>query len=135
MTPALILRYVAFCLFSMIANLGLQFLAFQCLGLGFWVALTIGTTGGLVLKYMLDRNYIFAARGVGFGADISRFSLYSLLGLITTAVFWLTEWLGYQYLPFNYGRYLGGALGLVLGYALKYWMDQRWVFRRAASAN
>ena len=133
MNVRLVFRYTAFCLLAMTVNLGFQFLAHRCLGAGFWLALVIGTTGGLVFKYVLDRNYIFEARGVGLGADISRFGLYSLLGILTTAVFWMTEWLGYQYLPLSYGRYFGGALGLIFGYALKYWLDRRWVFSRADS--
>jgi putative flippase GtrA len=135
MKVRLVFRYAAFCLLAMTVNLGLQFLAHRCLGAGFWLALVIGTTGGLILKYVLDRNFIFAAGGVNFATDAGRFSLYGCLGLITTAVFWLAEWLGHQWLPQSHGRYLGGALGLTLGYTLKYWMDRRWVFTPAAKAE
>lgn len=124
----LAVRYAIFCLFAMGANLGLQFVAHRGFGLEFWPALGIGTAGGLVLKYVLDRNYIFAGRGVSLLKDARRLSLSGLLGLGTTAVFWSAEWLGHKFLPVCAGRYIGGAIGLMAGYALKYWMDRRWVF-------
>ena len=124
----LVLRYVAFCLLAMGANLGLQFVAHRGLGMSFWPALCVGTAAGLVLKYVLDRNYIFSGRGATLSQDTRRFSLYGLLGLVTTAVFWSTEWLGHYLIPSESGRYIGGAAGLAIGYFLKYRLDQRWVF-------
>ena len=126
----LALLYALFCALTIGVNLGLQFVAVRWLGLGFWPALLIGTGGGLVFKYVLDRNYIFDARGAGAAKDARRFVLYAGFGLFTTAVFWSAEWVGHHYFSGEVGRYLGGALGLCFGYGLKYWMDSRWVFRR-----
>lgn len=122
--------YVLFCALAIVVNLGLQFVAVRWLTLGYWPALLIGTGGGLVFKYVLDRNYIFMAGGVGPAKDARRFALYAGFGLFTTAVFWLAEWVGHCFLPGEAGRYVGGAIGLCIGYGLKYWMDSRWVFRR-----
>jgi putative flippase GtrA len=121
--------YAAFCALAIAANLSLQAIAARGLGLGYWPSLMVGTGGGLVFKYVLDRNYVFDARGAGAAKDVRRFVLYAGFGLFTTAVFWSTEWLGHRYLTGETGRYLGGGLGLCIGYALKYWMDKRWVFQ------
>lgn len=135
MKLAFIIRYTAFCLFAILVNLGLQLIAFQYLGLSFWVALAIGTAGGLLLKYVLDRNFIFFVKDDDLSLDITRFALYVLMGILTTSIFWVTEWIGYRYLPTKYGQYSGGALGLAVGYALKYWLDRRWVFRRTSTVD
>ncbi len=127
---AFVALYALFCALAIAVNLGLQFGAVRWLGLGYWPALLIGTGGGLVFKYVLDRNYIFNASGVGAAKDATRFVLYAGFGVFTTAVFWSAEWLGHRCLAGEAGRYVGGALGLCFGYGLKYWMDSRWVFRR-----
>jgi formate/nitrite transporter FocA (FNT family) len=44
-------------------------------------------------------------------------------------IFWLTEWVGYRFIPNESGRYVGGVIGLGLGYFCKYRMDRRWVFK------
>ncbi len=124
----LVFRYAFFCIVAMATNLGLQFVAHRWLRLEFWPALCTGTCGGLALKYFLDRNYIFSARGASLVEDTRRFGLYGLLGLVTTALFWVSEWLGHHLFPNESGRYIGGAVGLTLGYVLKYRMDRRWVF-------
>jgi len=121
--------YVLFCALAIAVNLGLQFGAVRGLGLAYWPALLIGTGGGLVFKYVLDRNYIFDARGADAAKDARRFVLYAGFGLFTTAVFWSAEWIGHHYFSGETGRYLGGFMGLCVGYALKYRMDERWVFR------
>ena len=124
--------YALFCALAIAVNLGLQFVAVRWLGLGFWLALLIGTGGGLLFKYVLDRNYIFMAGGVDATKDARRFVLYAGFGLFTTAVFWSAEWLGHHYFSGEVGRYLGGGFGLCVGYALKYWMDKKWVFKSAS---
>ena len=111
--------YALFCVLAIAVNLGLQFVAVRWLGLGFWLALLIGTGGGLLFKYVLDRNYIFMAGGVDATKDARRFVLYAGFGLFTTAVFWSAEWLGHHYFSGEVGRYLGGGFGLCFGYALK----------------
>jgi putative flippase GtrA len=127
-----IFLYALFCALAIAVNLGLQFVAVRWLGLGFWPALLIGTGGGLVFKYVLDRNYIFDARGAGAAKDARRFVLYAGFGLFTTAVFWSAEWVGHHYFSGEVGRYLGGGFGLCIGYVLKYWMDKKWVFKPAS---
>lgn len=130
---ALAILYAAFCVLAISVNLGLQFVASRGLGLGYWPSLIVGTGGGLLFKYVLDRNYIFKAGGVGAAKDAARFSLYAGFGLFTTAVFWTAEWVGHYWIEGEAGRYIGGGLGLCIGYALKYWMDSRWVFQTTSS--
>jgi putative flippase GtrA len=71
--------YGVFCLIATGFNLGLQFIVSNWFSLNYWTALIIGTLGGLILKYVLDRNYIFNATNIKIQTDIKRFTIYSFL--------------------------------------------------------
>lgn len=128
MSRRLILLYILFCGLAMGVNLGIQYAAQFGFHWRFWPSLVVGTGAGLALKFVLDRNFIFQARGVKLSQDVGRFILYSAFGLVTTAIFWAFEWVGYVSTSSAWGRYAGGSLGLMIGYALKYSLDRRWVF-------
>jgi putative flippase GtrA len=126
----LILLYTAFAVLATLANLGTQRAVFL-LGDGagvFALAVFSGTLVGLVLKYLLDKRWIFADTGTGLKAHGRKFSLYTLMGVVTTAIFWGTEtafWLIWQTDPM---RETGAVLGLAVGYVIKYNLDRRFVF-------
>lgn len=95
---------------------------------GMVVALVMGTVLGLVLKYLLDKRYIFRFVARGYLHDTQTFMLYAIMGLLTTLVFWTME-LGFNYLFASpQMRYCGGAIGLLIGYLIKYQLDKRYVF-------
>ncbi len=88
----------------------------------------VGTGVGLVTKYLLDKRYIFRFRARNLGHDGRTFVLYTLMGLVTTAIFWGFE-LGFHLVfASKEMRYVGGVLGLALGYLLKFQLDRRFVF-------
>ena len=134
-TPGRLLRsrlglYALFAVLATLANLATQRLV---LGLGdsgthFAGAVAFGTLVGLVVKYVLDKRWIFADASTGLRAHSRKFSLYSAMGLVTTAIFWGTEtafWLLWQT---DFMRELGAVLGLSIGYVVKYNLDRRFVF-------
>lgn len=127
-TAWLVTKYTAFCGIAMALNLGSQYAVDITLAPPFWVSIGIGTGVGLLAKYILDRNYIFAARGASLAKDTRRFALYTAMGVATTLVFWGTEWAFAAAFSATWAKYLGGAIGLTLGYLLKYQLDRRWVF-------
>lgn len=87
-----------------------------------------GTGLGLVVKYLLDKRYIFKFKVDNAAHDVRVFLLYTLMGVVTTFIFWGVEF-GFEYL-FNSKemRYLGGVLGLAVGYLIKYGLDKKFVF-------
>lgn len=135
----LILRYAAFAVIATIANLATQrsVLQFGDSGGYFAAAVGAGTIIGLVIKYILDKRWIFYDVETGVKNHSLKFSLYTAMGLITTAIFWGTEtafWLIWQT---DMMRELGAILGLSVGYVVKYNLDRRFVFtdrQLAASA-
>lgn len=51
------------------------------------------------------------------------------MGLATTAVFWAFEF-GFEHMFHDkWLHYLGGVIGLAVGYVTKYQLDKRFVFR------
>jgi hypothetical protein len=91
-------------------------------------AIGTGTGTGLILKYVLDKRFIFKDRSKGITAHAQRFWRYLLGGLLTTTIFWITELLFAFWDPTGNLIYLGGAIGLAIGYSIKYCIDQRYVF-------
>jgi len=55
------------------------------------LALVVGTGAGFVLKYTLDKRYIFNDTLSGVRTHAVKFSLYSVMGVATTIIFWGAE--------------------------------------------
>jgi putative flippase GtrA len=130
--------YALFAAVATGANLGAQAAVHAVLppapgaaGLAYWAALVFGTGVGLVVKYLLDKRWIFDDRSRGLAAHGRRFSLYTLMGVATTAIFWGTQTAFFVGFGTEAALHLGGALGLGLGYVVKYRLDRRFVFAPA----
>jgi putative flippase GtrA len=126
----LILRYAAFAVVATIANLATQrfVLQFEDTGIYFAVAVGAGTIVGLVIKYVLDKRWIFHDLVSGVKGHSRKFSLYTAMGIVSTAIFWGMEtafWLTWQTAAM---RELGAVIGLSIGYVVKYNLDRRFVF-------
>ena len=89
----------------------------------------VGTGVGLVVKYLLDKAFIFRFRARDAAHDVQTFGLYSTMGLATTAIFWGFEFGFDAAFQTKEMRYLGGLIGLAVGYWVKYQLDKRYVFR------
>ena len=87
-----------------------------------------GTVVGLIIKYLLDKRWIFADPSTGLRAHGGKFALYSLVGLFTTAIFWGAETVAWLAWGTNAAREAGAVLGLAIGYLIKYRLDKRFVF-------
>jgi len=130
----LALTYALLALVATLANIGAQDLLARLYAGPYAVVLAMiaGTAIGLAVKYVLDKRYIFRFRARDLGHDSRTFALYMLMGLATTAIFWSVE-LGFEHLFGTRAmRYLGAAIGLAIGYAAKYHLDKRYVFRGPA---
>ncbi|MGR3794946.1 GtrA family protein [Vannielia sp. SX4] len=129
----LIVRYALFSVVATFANLGTQrvVLIGGTTELKLGIAVLMGTLVGLVLKYLLDKRWIFLDDTAGTVAQGKQFGLYAAAGVVTTVVFWAAEigfWLVWGT---DQMREIGGVLGLIVGYCLKYQLDRRYVFVNA----
>jgi len=124
------LLYGLFALLAIVTNIGTQDLWIRAWP-GPWPIVTsvgAGTIVGLIVKYVLDKRYIFRYQATGALHEGKTFVLYAVMGLVTTVIFWGFE-SGFQVLfGTSFMRYLGGTIGLVIGYAAKYRLDKHFVF-------
>lgn len=127
---SLILRYTAFAVVATVVNLGVQrlVLANGETILVFALAVGAGTLAGLAVKYILDKRWIFYDLDTGVKAHGEKFTRYTAMGLITTAIFWGTETVFWLIWQTDMMRELGAIIGLAIGYVIKYQLDRRYVF-------
>lgn len=125
----LVVIYLAGALVATMANVASQELVWRLLGnTGLYYSMIAGTGVGLLVKYVWDKRLIFAYRPASRTHDFLTFLLYAAMGLATTAIFWAVE-LGFWYTFHSTSmRYLGGVIGLAIGYWVKYRLDKRFVF-------
>jgi len=131
----LAITYSIFALIATVANICSQDLMLRLYAGSFAVPASVfaGTGVGLVVKYLLDKKYIFRFRARDAAHDGRTFFLYTTMGLATTVIFWGFEF-GFDYLFRTKAmRYTGGVIGLAIGYWAKYQLDKRYVFRTAST--
>ena len=125
------IRYAILAAFATLANIAAQELSIRVYHSRYEIMASIlmGTGVGLLVKYALDKRFIFRFKAKSQRHNTRVFILYTVMGLLTTTIFWGAEW-AFQYVyETKEMRYLGGVFGLALGYLTKYQLDKRFVFR------
>ena len=127
-TSTLIMRYTSFAILATLTNLGVQRGVLWLNENWFFPAMFAGTGVGLVVKYLLDKKWIFYDIARPARDEARTFIFYSVTGVVTTLIFWGSEsafWLIWQT---HTMRELGAVIGLTIGYVLKFNLDRRFVF-------
>jgi putative flippase GtrA len=124
------IKYIVFASISTLINLLFQYLSFLLYSdtAALYIAMLLGTLAGLVVKYVLDKKFIFYHKVKGKKDDAKKFALYSLMGVFTTIIFWGTEITFDMVSQDPNAKYLGAVVGLSIGYAIKYALDKKFVF-------
>jgi len=122
-------RYILFAILSTLVNLFSQFLTFAILDYEYetYIAIANGTIAGLLVKYLLDKYYIFNLNVKEYSSS-NTFVPYVLTSILTTIIFWVTELWFINYIQIPYTEYIGTIVGLSMGYTLKYFLDRDFVF-------
>ena len=83
--------YILFAVIATAANLSVQriILSFNTTNLYFIFALFLGTLIGLLIKYFLDKNWIFFDNTRGLKSQSRKFSAYTIMGILTTIIYWV----------------------------------------------
>ena len=128
------MRYASFAVIATIANLAVQRLVLTSGNSSamFMAAVAAGTIVGLVIKYVLDKRWIFMDTATGAAAHGRKFGLYTVMGVVTTVIFWGTETAFWFIWKTDVMRETGAVIGLAVGYVVKYNLDRRFVFTDAA---
>ena len=122
--------YTLFAVLSTAINIGSQILSIWIYEGPFSVEISIlvGTAMGLPLRYFLEKRYIFNFTSKNLVHDGKLFVFYSAMGVITTLIFWGTEYAFHLIYDTDFMRYLGGVIGLSVGFYVKYQLDKKYVF-------
>lgn len=130
------LKYTIFAIISTIGNLSTQYIIdFAMKNIIdekylLYVAMFFGTLIGLIIKYVLDKKYIFNYQTKTQTENAKKFVLYSFMGVFTTAIFWGSEILFDRLFEHNMSKFAGAIIGLSIGYILKYNLDKKFVFSK-----
>jgi len=134
---SLAVRYALFAAIATGINVGVQALVSAAYhGLfQLWIALLCGTAAGIIPKYLLDKRWIFADPSAGVICHARKFTLYTATAVATTLSFWAIEF-GFDSIGGReHWRYVGGVIGLAIGYWAKYHLDRQYVFGTRASSE
>ena len=93
------------------------------------ISVFIGTGVGLIVKYVLDKIFIFRFRAVNTLHNLKTFIVYTAMGVVTTMLFWGFEFGFNAFFQDKNMRYVGALIGFGFGYWAKYHLDKRFVFR------
>jgi hypothetical protein len=122
--------YRLFAGLSTLVNIGSQMLSMLIYS-GIYaveISIFIGTLAGLPLRYFLEKRYIFSFQSKSIKHDGQLVILYSFMGIFTTVIFWGTEYVFHLIFADDFMRFVGGVLGLTIGYYIKYQLDKHFVF-------
>lgn len=97
---------------------------------GLYLAMALGTGTGLLLKYALDKRFIFSFKPTNLREDFGTFVLYTAMSVVTTIIFWGTELLFDYLFEAQIALFIGAAIGLAIGYTTKYFLSKHFVFNR-----
>lgn len=122
--------YTLFAVLSTAINIGSQMLFIWIYKgpLSVEISILVGTAMGLPLRYSLEKRYIFNFKSNNLAHDGKLFVFYSAMGVITTLIFWGTEYAFHLIYDTDFMRYLGGIIGLYIGFYVKYQLDKKYVF-------
>ncbi len=130
---AIAVRYVLFAVVAGVMNLGTQAVVFAIAPVQpLAVSILAGTGVGFVVKYLLDKRWIFFDDYDGAAKEARKIFLYGSFSVAMTFVFWAFEvgFLGMW--GTNTAKYIGAVIGLAIGNFAKYLLDRTFTFNQAA---
>ena len=91
-----------------------------------------GALVALIVKYFLDRIFIFSVKS---GPQASEFLRYAFTGGLITLVYFIVEHMIWNTFQTEFARDVGIVLGMTAGYGLKFLIDRDFVFRARQNAS
>ncbi|MFT3722008.1 MAG: GtrA family protein [Hyphomonadaceae bacterium] len=126
-----LIRYAAFAGAAICINLLTQNAVLALLGglwFGIYAAILFGNASGLVFKFIVDKYWVFEDVDPSLAASSRKFALYAAFGVFTTLLFWAVELAFHYIFQSAFMTYVGGAIGLCVGYVIKYNLDKHVTF-------
>lgn len=124
LNPNFLPKYILFCLVSIFFNLSTQEI-FLIFFKSYIFSILFGTLIGFLIKYYLDKNFIFFKNSSN---SLNQLFTYTFTAIFSTIIFWGLEIFFLMYFQNNTMKILGGFIGLILGYTLKFKLDYKLTF-------
>jgi putative flippase GtrA len=93
------------------------------------LSIVMGTATGFILKYLLDKKWVFDDGYSGHRRELQKITLYGVFSVFTTLVFWSFEVAFWVIWRTDFAKYTGAVIGLAIGYAAKFVLDRAFVFK------
>ncbi|WP_216154671.1 GtrA family protein [Polynucleobacter sp. P1-05-14] len=131
MTSKIAVLYSTIAALATIANLCAQalFTHFYQGKYAITASILFGTGLILPIKYLLDKKLIYKFKVTNLAHSTKVFLNYSIMGIFTTFIFWGIEFSFQIYFGTTIMRYIGGLIGLIMSFYIKYRLDKHFVFR------
>ncbi|MFL4991144.1 MAG: GtrA family protein [Microvirga sp.] len=124
------IRYVVFAGIATLANLATQEAVVRVAPLSpLALSIVMGTATGFILKYLLDKKWVFDDGYSGHRRELQKITLYGVFSVFTTLVFWSFEVAFWVIWRTDFAKYTGAVIGLAIGYAAKFVLDRAFVFK------
>ncbi|MGL4398132.1 MAG: GtrA family protein [Hyphomicrobium sp.] len=122
-------RFVAFAGVATAMNILAQEVVIRGLpSLHVMASILAGTAAGFVVKYLLDKWWVFYDDHGTAVEEARKVTIYALCSVLTTAIFWVVEIAFWKIWGTSFAKYTGAVIGLAIGYTAKYFLDLRYVF-------
>lgn len=129
--PHIGFRFVAFAGIATLVNLAAQEVCVRAIPAApLMISILAGTAAGFLVKYVLDKWYVFYDAYSSAREEARKVTIYALLSVFTTCIFWAVELAAWMIWGTSFAKYSGAVVGLAIGYTVKYFLDLRYVFKR-----
>ena len=126
---AILTRYVLFAVIAGLVNIATQELVVRGVpSETIILSVLSGTAVGFLVKYLLDKHWVFFDGYHGHVAEVRKIVVYGAFSVVTTLLFWATELSFWSVFQTSEAKYAGAVLGLSLGNWIKYLLDKHYVF-------
>lgn len=128
---ATFVRYVLFAGIAGVMNLVSQWIVFSIAPVrALEASILAGTAVGFIVKYILDKHWIFFDSYDGVHREVRKIVLYGLFSVAMTVIFWGFEVAFLIVGGTEIAKYTGAVIGLSIGYFAKYLLDRNYTFDR-----
>jgi putative flippase GtrA len=123
-------RYVLFAILATLVNLVTQEIAIRLTPVApLPSSIILGTAAGFILKYWLDKRWVFDDGYGNHRQELQKITLYGAFSILTTLVFWGFEVAFWMIWQTDFAKYAGAIFGLAIGYVAKFVLDRTFVFK------
>lgn len=129
------LRYALFCVIAGVMNILTQAAVFSIATIEpLAISILAGTAIGFIVKYVLDKHWIFFDDYGDVRQEVGKLFLYGAFSVAMTLVFWGTELAFLAIGGTQLAKYIGAVVGLTIGNSAKYLLDYHFTFAQKAGS-